>query len=216
MFENFLPYWQQTIKWQPTLDQAQQFAQVYDLVLEGNKIQNLTRITAIEDFWEKHLWDSLRGVLPIWNQENLQAIDIGTGAGFPGIPIAIAHPSWQLTLLDSRLKKTAFIDTVIQTMSLSNVTSLTGRAEQLNTMGAHSRQYDLALVRAVGNVGLCVAYAIPFVKSGGMIVLYRGQWTDSEQTELTASLPRSVTIKQVDQFTTPLTDSMRHCIYLTL
>jgi len=216
MFEKFSPYWQQTLNWQPTAEQEQQFQQVYELVLEGNKIQNLTRITAPEDFWEKHLWDSLRGVLPMWEQKNLQVIDIGTGAGFPGIPIAIAHPSWQLTLLDSRLKKTAFIDDLIQTMPLSNASSLTGRAEQLNYVGTHSRKYDLALVRAVGSSDLCANYAMPFVKKGGLVILYRGQWSDLEQQELTQALSKSVKINQVEQFHTPLSASIRHCVYLSV
>ena len=99
--------WQQTLNWQPNASQEQLFQQVYQEILEGNKIQNLTRITDPEDFWEKHLWDSLSGIVGLEAelQQKQEIIDIGTGAGFPGIPLAIAFPNWKITLLDSTRKK---------------------------------------------------------------------------------------------------------------
>ncbi|MFN4775859.1 MAG: 16S rRNA (guanine(527)-N(7))-methyltransferase RsmG, partial [Pseudanabaena sp.] len=95
-FSHLFEHWQSTLNWSPTPDQIDQFEKLYELVLEGNSKQNLTRITAAADFWEKHLWDSLRGVLAFWDREDLKVIDIGTGAGFPGLPISIAKPSWQV------------------------------------------------------------------------------------------------------------------------
>lgn len=216
MFAEYSKYWQETLNWEPTQAQELSFQNLYDLVLEGNKTQNLTRIVTPIDFWEKHLWDSLRGVLPLWNQQNLKVIDIGTGAGFPGIPVAIAHPTWQLTLLDSTLKKTAFIDHVRESMSLTNVTSLTGRAEQLNGVNSNYRNYDLVLVRALGNADLCAQYSVPFLKKGGAVILYRGQWSDDEQTSLdhTCKVLRSK-VTYLDQFLTPLSQSRRNCLHVS-
>jgi len=216
MFAEYSQYWQKTLNWEPTLDQELSFQSVYDLVLEGNKTQNLTRIVTPSDFWEKHIWDSLRGILPLWSQPNLKVIDIGSGAGFPGIPVAIAHPTWQVTLLDSTLKKTTFSDRLAQSIFLTNVTSVTGRAEQLNSTISHYQQYDLVLVRAVGNADLCAQYSIPFLKKSGVAILYRGQWNDDEQQTLndTCKLLRSK-ITHLDRFSTPLTSSMRNCIHLS-
>ena len=113
--------WQKTLNWQPDESQQQQFQRLYELIVEGNRSLNLTRITEPIEFWEKHLWDSLRGIvrlLPANNSagenpklpaESVQkVIDIGTGAGFPGLPIAIALPQLSVTLLDSTRKKLFF------------------------------------------------------------------------------------------------------------
>ena len=100
--------WQKTLNWQPTVQQKQQFQKLYELIIVGNKKLNLTRITNPEEFWEKHLWDSLRGIKFIlenqihW-QEEKKVIDIGTGAGFPGFPVAITLPQYAVTLLDLSL-----------------------------------------------------------------------------------------------------------------
>jgi 16S rRNA (guanine527-N7)-methyltransferase len=216
MFTEYSQYWQKTLNWEPTIDRELAFQSVYDLVLEGNKTQNLTRIITPADFWEKHIWDSLRGILPVWSQQNLKVIDIGSGAGFPGIPVAIAHPTWQVTLLDSTLKKTAFSDRLAQSIFLTNVNSVTGRAEQLNGVITHYQQYDLALVRAVGNAHLCAQYSIPFLNKSGVAILYRGQWSDDEQNTLeqTCKLLRSKVTK-LDRFSTPLTLSVRNCLHLS-
>jgi 16S rRNA (guanine527-N7)-methyltransferase len=216
MFAEYSQYWQKTLNWVPTLDQELSFQSVYDLVLEGNKTQNLTRIVTPSDFWEKHIWDSLRGVLPFWSQQNFKVIDIGSGAGFPGIPVAIAHPTWQVTLLDSTSKKTTFINHLSQSIFLTNVTPVTGRAEQLNSTISHYQQYDLVLVRAVGNADLCAQYSIPFLKKSGIAILYRGQWTDAEQQTLndTCKLLRSK-MMYLDRFSTPLTSGMRNCVHLS-
>jgi 16S rRNA (guanine527-N7)-methyltransferase len=216
MFDNFSELWAQTLNWQPTPAQAQLFAKLYDLVLEGNQTQNLTRITEPSDFWEKHLWDSLRGVRLVWELSDLQVIDIGTGAGFPGLPVAIAQPNWQISLLDSKIKKTNFIKNTIEALELAAVSVFTGRAEEINQTASHYQKYDLALLRAVGNVTLCTKYVMPFLKVGGQAVLYRGQWTDTEQLELEEICKElHAEVADLESFTTPLTDSQRRCVYIT-
>ncbi len=208
--------WQTTLGWQPNDGQQQQFQQVHAQVLAANRQFNLTRITDPDDVWEKHFWDSLSAIAPWLTTESksLRVIDIGTGAGFPGIPVAIACPHWHVTLLDSTRKKLVFLDSLIESLSL-NATTLTGRAEAIGHHLAHREYYDLALVRAVGSAIACAEYALPLVKLGGYAILYRGQWTDSEAQQLAQSTPfLGGAIDSVQSFHTPLSQSIRHCVIL--
>jgi 16S rRNA (guanine527-N7)-methyltransferase len=208
-----LEVWQATLAWQPDANQQAQFQRLYELIVEGNRQFNLTRITEPQEFWEKHVWDSLLGILPVWQEEALHVIDIGTGAGFPGVPVAIAHPTWSVTLLDSTHKKMAFLDTVLEEMYLQNARTLTGRAETLGQDIAYRGQYDLVLIRAVAAVTVCLEYALPLLKLGGSAILYRGQWNQEEETTLTKAADQlGGAIATIDRFTTPLTQGIRHCV----
>src|SRR5919199_4574248 len=186
--------WQQTLNWQPTVEQQQLFQQLYEGILEGNRQLNLTRITEPVDFWEKHLWDSLRGVwsptLQVGEVESqgsskvspssLKAIDIGTGAGFPGLPVAIAFPRYSVTLLDSTRKKITFLETLLAKLGINNATPLTGRGEAIALEAEHRQAYDIALLRAVAPAPVCVRYAFPLLKTGGFAIPHRGHLTDDE------------------------------------
>ena len=215
-FSHLFEHWQSTLNWSPNDDQIAQFEKLYELVLEGNSKQNLTRITAPNDFWEKHLWDSLCGVWAFWDREDIKVIDIGTGAGFPGLPIAIAKPSWQVTLVDSKQKKVAFVEETIENLQLSNAIAQWGRGEDINKLSAYKKKYDLALVRAVGKPDICASYALPFLKRSGTAVLYRGQWLpeESEQLDIFCDQEDLQVVKQ-DRFQTPLTAGIRHSVYLS-
>lgn len=221
--------WQQTLNWQPNSQQQILFQRLYELICQGNQQLNLTRITDPMEFWEKHLWDSLVAVknFGIGNLKlemggdslsripNFKIIDIGTGAGFPGIPIGIVKPNWQVTLLDSTRKKIAFLETLVKDLDIKNVTALCDRAEKIGQQSQHRESYDLALIRAVGTASECAEYALPLLKIGGLGILYRGQWTEDE----TATLRSPVTqlggiIESVEDFTTPITNSIRHCLYI--
>jgi len=212
--------WQQTLNWQPNEQQQQQFQQLYELIIVGNRQLNLTRITGAEEFWEKHLWDSLRGIAPQgqfipFMSANASIIDIGTGAGFPGIPVAIKVPNYTIALLDSTRKKINFIDEILTQLTLPNAKTLIGRAEEIGHHPQHRKTYDVALIRAVGNAAVCAEYTLPLLKQGGLAVIYRGNWTEEE----TKSLQNAVNqlggiIESIEQFTTPLTNSIRHCLYL--
>jgi 16S rRNA (guanine527-N7)-methyltransferase len=210
--------WQETLTWQPDNPQKLQFQCLYEQILAANQHLNLTRITAPADFWEKHLWDSLRGVsrcLSIETPTSWKAIDIGTGAGFPGLPIAIARPDWQVTLLDSTRKKIAFLEQLIPQLEIGNVATLTARAEEIGNQPQHRESYDLALIRAVTAAPACAEYALPLLKLGGLAVLYRGEWTDRETEALKSTLDRlGGAIESVDRFTTPLSHSCRTNLYL--
>lgn len=223
---NFSQEWQQTLQWQPDAEQQRLLQQLYEGVLQGNQQVNLTRITDPHEFWEKHLWDSLYGVMP-WLSEHTatslaeylpqvqSVIDIGTGGGFPGLPVAIALPPWQLTCLDSTRKKIAFLATLSQALGLSRVQTLADRAEVVGHHPSHREAYDLALIRAVGPATACAEYAMPLVKVNGMVVLYRGQWTSEEEKALKKSVSKLGGGQVwVQSATTPLSHSARHCIYI--
>lgn len=208
--------WQQTLNWLPTERQQAQFQLLYTATIVANHSLNLTRITAPVDFWEKHLWDSLRGVGDlITDTAPLQVIDIGTGAGFPGLPLAIAKPDWQLTLVDATAKKIGFIQSIAPELGLTNILPIVSRIEELGRQARYRQQSDLALVRAVATANVCAEYALPLVKVGGTAILYRGNWTEEESANLhSAAAKLGGEVMQIDRFTTPVSNSIRHCIWL--
>lgn len=236
-----LELWQSTCGWQPDLVQHPQFQHLYAQILDGNQRLNLTRITEPTEFWEKHLWDSLSGLMPFLGAANRQTgagaetkvsaieppvtlgqlpspfsvIDIGTGAGFPGIPVAIAFPDATVTLLDSTRKKIAFIDSMLAALKLSNVKTWVERVEQIGQQRQHRGAYDVALLRAVAPATVCAEYALPLLSANGLAILYRGQWTADEETALEGAIAQlGGRLEHVAQFTTPLSQSQRHCLYL--
>jgi 16S rRNA (guanine527-N7)-methyltransferase len=209
--------WQSTLSWSPTEPQQEQFQLLLTQLCALNEGVNLTRITSPEAFWEKHLWDSLWGVQPWLNAppHALRVIDIGTGGGFPGIPVAITFPAWQLTLLDSTRKKIACLDTLCQTVPIANAHPVCDRAEVLAHHGGDRAAYDIALIRAVGSVSCCAEYALPFLKVGGTAVVYRGQWSlEEEQALQQALLQLGGELSNLRSTSTPLTQGKRHCLYL--
>ena len=217
--------WLQTLSWCPNSVQQQQFQQLYQEILEGNQQLNLTRITEVPEFLEKHLWDSLRGILPWLNPpdaeslaeplaEPLSLIDVGTGAGFPGVPIAIACPDWRVTLLDSTRKKVAFLESLATALNLP-LHSLVGRAEEIGQTAQYRETFDFATIRAVAAPSICAEYTLPLLKLGGMAVLYRGQWLAEETAALEpAVMQLGGVIERIESFTTPFSQSIRHCLYL--
>ena len=217
MLPEFKEIWQDTLEWFPSEEQQQQFEQLYQGILVGNRQCNLTRIIEPEAFWEKHLWDSLRGIMPLGLESSTTAsfLDIGTGAGFPGFPCAIALPYTTVTLLDSTGKKIAYLNTLISELQFSRVKTLLGRAETLGKQSSQRNKYDFALLRAVASASVCAEYAFPFLKVGGTAVLYRGRWTPEEAESLNLTLNQlGGYLEKIETFTTPLTAGERNCLYL--
>ena len=212
--------WEKTLNWQPTNLQENQFQQLYQLIIAGNRQINLTRITEPEEFWEKHLWDSLRGIAPKQIfipgiDRGKRIIDIGTGAGFPGLPMALIFPNSQVTLLDSTGKKIAFIETVLSALALNNAKTLLGRAEEIGQQYEHRQNYDVAVIRAVGNVSVCAEYSLPLVRKGGLAIIYRGSWSEAENESLETAVEQlGGAVELIEEFSTPLSNSTRHCLYL--
>jgi 16S rRNA (guanine527-N7)-methyltransferase len=217
---NYLEQWQTTLHWQPDPVLVERFQDLYRAILAANQEVNLTRITTPEDFWEKHLWDSLQGIAswlnPVDPAPSLRVVDVGTGGGFPGLPIALVLPHWHVVLMDATRKKIAALEEVCQSLGIVNVSFLPQRAEQVGQHPAHRESYDLALLRAVGSANICAEYALPLLKLGGQAVLYRGQWSAAEEAGLRAILPRlGGQLLEVRSHTTPLTQGSRHNVILT-
>ncbi len=221
--------WHKTLGWAPSPEQRQSFEQFYEALLLANQSLNLTRITSREDFWEKHLWDSLSGILP-WLDPDSPAdwmhrltaqasihsvIDIGTGGGVPGIPVAIACPHWSVTLLDSTQKKIQSLIEIAQSIDCETVHPCCDRAETFGRHLAHRGQYDLALTRALGASPICAEYALPLLKEQGIAVLYRGRWLAEEEMGLSKALEfLGGEIFEIHAFKTPISEGERHCVYV--
>ncbi len=217
--------WEKTLNWQPSSQQQQQFQHLYDLIVEGNRQLNLTRITHPEDFWEKHLWDSLRGIKFLisaqkereegLDKKEIRIIDLGTGAGFPGIPVAFVVNNCTINLVDSTKKKINFIDSILPVLNLNNVKASTCRAEEIGRDSKHRENYDVALIRAVASASACAEYALPLLKPGGLAVIYRGSWTEEENIGMEKAVQQlGGIIESIEQFNTPLSNGDRHCLYL--
>ena len=165
-----------------TLDekQKQQFDKFYELLVEWNKVMNLTGITEYEEVNEKHFVDSLSIVKAIDMSQVKSVIDIGTGAGFPGIPLKIAFPHLKVVLLDSLNKRINFLNTVIAELGLENIETIHGRAEDFAKQAEYREQFDLCVSRAVANLATLSEYCIPYVEKGGMFVPYKSGEIDEE------------------------------------
>lgn len=152
-----------------------------DLVLEKNKVLNLTAIRDPEQFYQKHLLDSL-ACARLWSDGNLpkKIIDVGTGAGFPGMVLAIAYPEITFTLVESIHKKAQFLEEVKQQLSVTNVEIINERAETLAQSSIFKRQFDIAIARAVAPLELLLPLLEPFIKHEGQIVAMKGQKIEAE------------------------------------
>lgn len=156
-----------------TTFQKEQFNKFYDILIDWNKIMNLTAITEYEEVLKKHFLDSL-SITKVINLEEIQSvIDVGTGAGFPGIPLKITFPHLKVTLLDSLNKRIRFLDEVICELGLKNVDTIHGRAEDIGKMEKYREQYDLCVSRAVANLATLSEYCLPYIKVGGIFISYK-------------------------------------------
>lgn len=195
--------------------QAEQFFAYYRFLNEKNKVMNLTAITEYPEVVLKHFADSL-SIVKLFDMKGCQSvIDVGTGAGFPGVPLKIVYPELKLVLLDSLNKRIHFLEELIDLLRLENITAVHARAEDAAKDEAYREKFDLCVSRAVANLSSLSEYCLPFVKRGGAFVPYKSTNIDMEikNSERAISLLGGE-IKEKKEFRLPDSDIERTLILI--
>lgn len=166
--------------------QVEQFVTYYEILIEKNQVMNLTAITDFDEVLKKHFVDSL-SLVKAYDlgsvETEVSLIDIGTGAGFPGIPLKIAFPDMKVTLMDSLNKRVDFLNEVITALKLDGIDAIHGRAEDYAKPDQLREKYDLCVSRAVANLSVLSEYCLPYVKVGGKFISYKSEKVVEELKE---------------------------------
>ena len=152
-----------------TEQQSEQFLRYQQELLDWNTRVNLTSITNPEEVFIKHFLDSL-SLLMIYDAPNARLLDIGAGAGFPGLPLKIVRPQWHVVLLEATGKKVKFLQHIIETLQLKDVVAVNGRAEELAHKAEYRGSFDVVIARAVASLPALIEYAAPFCRLGGQLI----------------------------------------------
>lgn len=190
--------------------QLEQFKTYYEMLIEKNKVMNLTAITEKDEVIDKHFIDSISLKKAVDITKPLKILDLGTGAGFPGIPLKIAYPNLKITLLDSLNKRIKFLQEVIEQLGLQEIEGIHGRAEDFAKQQGYREQYDLCVSRAVANLATLSEYCLPYVKEGGCFISYKSGAVEEEVNQSKKAIAElGGRIKEVIAFTLPETDIER-------
>lgn len=201
-------------------DQINCFEKYYELLIEKNKVMNLTAITDKEDVIVKHFIDSIALIPYLLDKgininNKLKIIDIGTGAGFPGLPLKIMMPDVKFTLLDSLNKRVSFLNEVIDELKLKDIEALHGRAEDYASDSKYREKYDICVSRAVANLSTLSEYCIPFVKEDGFFISYKAGESEEEiNNSKNAIKILGGKINKVEEFVLPGTDVSRVFVFI--
>lgn len=160
---------------------VKQFEKYQELLLEWNEKINLTAITEENEIIDKHFVDSL--VCAKYINDSDKIIDIGSGAGFPGIPVKIVRPNTKMTLLDSLNKRIVYLNDVIEKLELNDIEAIHGRAEEYGRNANYREKYDIVTARAVANLKVLSEYCLPFIRVGGRFICMKGSEYQSEIDE---------------------------------
>ena len=206
-------------------EQSEHFLKYYELMVEWNSFMNLTAITDFDEVCKKHFIDSLslikakKEISDFLNldieKDEISIIDVGTGAGFPGIPLKIAFPKLHVTLLDSLNKRVKFLNEVINQLGLQNIDAIHGRAEDFAKNENYRNAFDICVSRAVANMSTLSEYCLPFVKIGGLFIPFKSEKTTKELVNANNALKilGGKVTSQID-FTLPESDYYRNLVII--
>lgn len=195
--------------------QMEQFLQYYEMLVEKNKVMNLTAITEFDEVVEKHFLDSISLTQKMDLHQPLKVLDLGTGAGFPGIPLKIVFPELEITLMDSLNKRVLFLQDVISSLQLQDIEAVHGRAEEAARNKKYREGFDLCVSRAVANISTLSEYCLPFVKIGGSFISYKSSTIEDELEDGKKGIAiLGGKVKDVYKFTLPDSELQRSFVVI--
>lgn len=195
--------------------ELEKFDAFADMLVETNKKFNLTALTDDKDMALLHFYDSLTVRLALTFTDGAELIDIGCGAGFPSMPLAITTPNCKFTMMDSTAKKLTFISESARTLGLTNVTTLTGRAEEFSVKPEYREKYDVGLARGVARLNILSELVLPFVKVGGAFVAMKGSRAAEELEEAKGGIVKlGGEVEKVIPVAIPETDRVHNLIVI--
>mgnify|MGYP000474656070 CR=1 FL=1 len=195
--------------------QLEQFFKYYEMLVETNKVMNLTAITEFDEVVEKHFLDSVSLTKQMDLHQPLKVLDLGTGAAFPGIPLKIVFPELEITLMDSLNKRVLFLQDVISSLQLENIEAVHGRAEEAARNKKYRESFDLCVSRAVANISTLSEYCLPFVKIGGSFISYKSSTIEDELEDGKKGIAiLGGKVKDVYKFTLPDSELQRSFVII--